>query len=473
MMFSLLFFPLLAAAETPKLTGEVVMKDDKGYDEDRLVSNYYTSKNKFPAVIVYAKTAQDVQNAVLWARSTNTPIRIRSGGHNHEGFSTGTGVIVIDVSRMKSLKVEEGVATAGPGLTNEELYGQLYEKGLTHVGGTCSEVGLSGLMLSGGIGPLIRRVGLSCDTLISFDMIDAKGRLIHVTRDNEHKDLFWAACGGGGGNFGILTELKMKVYPADDVTWFNLGWSWNDPVDTIFSTWLEQFGKQDRNLFSHLDLWGKAFDEAKLKKKPIKVLGYFWGAPEEAKKALQPFLSIGSPSVVIEKTTWKKAIEEIGTSTAVFLTDKPEYRSTGAYIKNTLPKEAVSLIHSALQNSSSPLLNILLFTLGGASAEISPAATAYPWRQDNFFISYTSQWLEAADDTAALAELSALRTRLLPFTEGNYVGNPDPSVKDPIVDYYGQNLERLKEIKRKYDPDNVFHFEQSIPLSQLPPIANN
>lgn len=455
----------------PTLTGKILHKEDIDYDKSRLVSNYYTSKNKFPKVIVYAQNTQDVQNAVLWARCHNVPIRIRSGGHNHEGYSTGNDAIVIDVSEMKALKVDtiNNIVNIQPGLNNLELYSQLFKQGLTHVGGTCSEVGLSGLVLSGGIGPLIRRVGLTCDTLISVDIVDAKGQIIHATKDNDHKDLFWATCGGGGGNFGVITAMELKVYPVSDVTWFNIGWDWNQPVEQIITTWQDYFGKPDKNWFSHLDLWAKPFPSEKLKKQPIKVLGVFWGSPEKARELLEPLLNIGKPSVeTIELVDWDKAIKLIEDSTAVFLTDKPQYKSSGAYAMNILPPEAVKIMTSTLANSNSPLLNVLMFSMGGASANIAPTETAYFYRHAKFFLNYSSQWLAENEDQKQKTELTTLRQRLLPFTSGDYVGNPDPDIKDYLTAYYGTNVDKLECVKSKYDPENIFNFEQSVPLSTIP-----
>lgn len=450
----------------PELTGRVVFPSQPEYNNARLVSNYYTSKDRYPDVVVYCQNTKDVQNAVLWARCNKKPIRIRSGGHNHEAFSTGSGAIVIDVSEMKQLEVNNVNRTAKiqPGLNNLELYTKLYKEGFTHVGGTCSEVGLSGLVLTGGMGPLLRRVGLTCDSLISLEMVDANGRLINVTKDNEYKDLFWASCGGGGGNFGVVTSMVINLYPADDVTWFNIGWDWNHPIDKIVTAWLDFFGKDDRQWFSHLDIWSKTFPRDDLKKEPLKVLGVFWGSPEEARRQLATLLNISKPNeVVIEKVTWDQAIKNIEDSTAVFLTAKPEYKSTGAYVKDTLPSEVVKIITETLENSSSPLFNVLLFSMGGATAEIAPQATAYYYRDDKFFINYSLQWLQRENDKKSIEEIDTLRKRLLPYTEGDYVGNPDMHLADYLVSYYGKNVDRLRCVKRKYDPLYIFNFEQSIP----------
>lgn len=454
-----------AAEHCPELTGRVVNKDNAGYEEGRLVSNYYPSKNKFPDVIVYCQNTQDVQNAVKWARCHQIPIRIRSGGHNHEAFSTGTGM-VIDVSEMKKLQVDKAasVATVQPGLTGQELYSRLYEMGLTQVGGTCSDVGISGLVLTGGMGPLLRKHGLTCDNLLELEIVDANGKAMKVTKNNEHKDLFWACCGGGAGNFGVITSLTLKVYPATPVTWFNIGWDWNQPVDQVITAWQEFFSNPDRRWFSHLDVWAKAFPKDKFNKQPVKALGVFYGTPEEARRELAPLLNVGKPTEqTIELVKWDKAIKLFEDSTSVFVTAKPEYKSTGAFAPKSLPPEAVSIITNTLEKTTSPLLNVLLFTLGGAAQEVAPSDTAYFYRDAKFFVCYSIQWLQEKEDTKQIGEVDALRESLLPYAKGDYVGNPDRSIKDYLTAYYGDNVLRLRCVKRQYDPDNVFQFEQGIP----------
>lgn len=464
------FFIAAATSEAfqencPSLTGTVVKPGDSSYEKSRLVSNYYTSKNKRPDTIVYATSAIDVQNAVKWAKCQKLPVRIRSGGHNHEGFSTGNDAVVIDVSKMKDVIVdkEKKQATLQPGITGGELYSLLSKLGLTQAGGTCADVGLSGLVLTGGMGPLSRLHGLTCDTLVSFDMVNAQGEILHVTKDNEHKDLFWAACGGGAGNFGVLTSMVLNIFPAQKVTWFNIGWDWNQPVEQVIKKWQEFFQKGDKKWFSHLDVWAKAFPKDELKKEPVKVIGIYYGSPEEAKELLAPFLSIGKPnSQIIELVEWHNAIKEFEDATTVFLTDKPEYKSTGAYAMQPLPEDALKIVVDTLRNTDNPLLNFLMFSLGGAISDKKPTDTAYFYRDAKYFVCYSSQWLKESDDKKSIRELDTLRDRLLPYAFGDYTGNPDQSLKDPLKVYYGDNVERLRQIKKKYDPDNLFRFEQGI-----------
>jgi|694.fasta_scaffold17714_10 FAD/FMN-containing dehydrogenase len=464
-IFAFTVFILLQATECPEPTGQVILPDHEAYQKARLTSNYYSSKNSSPNAIIYCQNAQDVQNAVKWAVCKKIPVKIRSGGHNHEAFSTGKG-LVIDVSYMKKVEIDrsKNIATIQPGITGGELYTLLYKEGLTQVGGTCADVGISGLVLTGGMGPLLRKHGLTCDTLRAFEMVNAKGDLIYVTKDNEHKDLFWACRGGGAGNFGVVTSIVLQVYPAQKVTWFNIGWDWDQPVEEIIERWQRLFANGDKKWFSHLDIWANSFPAEKLKKQPLKVLGVYYGSPEEAKKDLEPFLKIGtSKEQTIEPVDWVQAIRNFENATAVFLTDKPEYKSTGAFAMTPLPKKAIQIIIETLKNSPSPLLNVLLFSMGGACADIDPTDSAYFYRQAPFFVVYSTQWLNPDEDKKAIEEVDALRTKLLPYTSGNYLGNPDRSLKDYLKDYFGNNVERLRRVKHQYDPNNLFQFEQGIP----------
>lgn len=454
--------------ECPQLTGKVVKRGDAQYDHARLVSNYYASKESFPEVIVYCQNSTDVQNAIKWARCNNIAVRVRSGGHNHEGYSTASKAIVIDVSQMKQLHLDKEKKTAiiQPGLTGGELYTLLHQEGLTQVGGTCADVGISGLILTGGMGPLLRRHGLACDNVLAIELVDANSQIIQATKDNAYKDLFWALCGAGGGNFGVVTALTLQLFPATPVTWFNIGWDWKQPIAEVISGWQDFFLNADRRWFSHLDLWSGAFSIDEFQMQPIKVLGVFWGTAEEARQQLTPLLTLGKPNTLkIEQLSWLQAIKAFEESTTIYTTEKPEYKSTGAFAMQKLPAAAIEIIIDTLQKASSPSLNVLLFSMGGATQEIPADATAYYYRQAASFITYSNQWLQEGDSYKYIEQVESLRQKLLPYTQGDYVGNPDRNIKDYLQTYYGANLQRLRSIKRKYDPLNLFSFEQSIPLA--------
>lgn len=453
----------------PKLTGKVLEPIDLDFETARLVSNYYVSKDKYPQKIVYCQNTQDVQNAVLWAKCYNLKIRIRSGGHNHEGFSTGNKILIIDVSQMKKLNIDKtkNQATIQPGITGGELYSALFKEGFTQVGGTCADVGISGLVLTGGMGPLLRIHGLTCDTLVAFEMVNAEGKIIQATKENEYKDLFWACCGGGAGNFGVVTSIVLNIYPVPQVTWFNIGWDWNAPVEKIISAWQEFFLNDDKRWFSHLDVWPKAFSIDETKKQPIKALGVFYGSADEAKRLLEPLLSIGKPNdKTIEDVQWIQAIRNFEEATSVYITDRPEYKSTGAFSMKPLPKEAIQIIVETLKDSKATLLNVLMFSMGGATAAKAPDATAYFYRKAVSFLCYSTQWMNEEDDKKQIQEVDRLRERLSPYTQGDYVGNPDRNLKDYLTVYYGDNVGKLEQVKRTYDPQNLFQYEQSVPPAQ-------
>lgn len=196
----------------------------------------------------------------------------------------------------------------------------------------------------------------------------------------------------------------------------------------------------------------------------MKALGVFFGNPEDAKRELAPLLNIGKPNdKTIELVTWHKAVKQFEEATSTFITDKPEYKSTGAFAMQPLPHEAIKIMVDALQTSASPLLNVLIFTMGGAAQDKSPTDTAYFYRNAKFFLQYSDQWLEEDGAAKQIKELDTLRERLLPYASGDYAGNPDRSIKDYLTAYFGGNVHRLRCIKSKYDPENVFRFEQSIP----------
>lgn len=451
----------------PEPSGRIVHPYDTDYDQARSVSNYFPSKSSFPKAVIYCKNSTDVQNAIEWGRCENLPIRIRSGGHHHEGFSTGSDVLVIDVSSMKGVQLDKdkGIAIVQAGVTGGELYTALFKEGYTQVGGTCADVGISGLVVTGGMGPLARTHGLTCDTLLSFDMVDAEGKLITATADNAHADLFWAARGGGGGNFGVITSVTLKVFPIDKVTWFNIGWDWSQPINRVIAAWQDFFVKKgDKRWFSHLDVWSRAFPVEQFKKQPVKALGVFYGSPEQAQKELEPLLSGVKPTdITIEEVPWRKAIQLFEDSTAVFVTEKPEYKSTGAFAMQPFSDEAIGILVDSLGNSKAPLFNTLFICLGGAVKEVPPTATAFYYRGADFLAMYTTQWLSPDLAAEQLQEVDQLRQKLLPYTEGDYVGNPDRTLKDYLTTYWGGNVQRLREVKTKYDPKNVFNFPQSIP----------
>ena len=192
------------------LTGEVVTPKDPIYEEAR--QGWNRAVNKFPLVIVYCEKKQDVVNAIRWARKHRVEIRIRSGGHHYEGYSTGDCVVVIDISRLNRLKLDKkrNILKMEAGAKNTEVYDFIGSNGYVFPGGTCPTVGVSGFTLGGGWGLSSRLYGLGCDSLIELELVNYEGRLIKANKSC-NADLFWACRGAGGGNFGVVVSMTFQL----------------------------------------------------------------------------------------------------------------------------------------------------------------------------------------------------------------------------------------------------------------------
>lgn len=192
--------------------GEIVTPNDKEYEEDRQVWN--RAIQKYPIAILYCTSKEDVKSALEFCIIKNYDFRIRSGGHNYEGYSVGNKVIVIDVSTMKKIKIDEvkNIVTIEPGVLNSELYDYVDKRGYPFPGGTCPTVGVAAYTLGGGWGLSSRLFGLGIDSVVEFKMVDYRGKILTANREC-NKDLFWALRGAGGGNFGIVTSLTFNLPP--------------------------------------------------------------------------------------------------------------------------------------------------------------------------------------------------------------------------------------------------------------------
>lgn len=194
------------------LTGDIVTPLDPIYSEAR--QGFNTAIQQFPLIIVYCATKTDVSNAVIWSRRHCVPIRIRSGGHNYEGYSNGDCTLVIDISQMNDMRIDEGLneLIVQGGVTNKLVYEFVASKGYPFPGGTCPTVGVSGYALGGGWGLSCRNFGLGCDSLKEIELINYEGITIKANRES-HCDLFWACRGAGGGNFGVIVSMTFNLPP--------------------------------------------------------------------------------------------------------------------------------------------------------------------------------------------------------------------------------------------------------------------
>lgn len=437
-----------------ELTGRVIFKGEMGYEEARKNWNKYV--DTYPLVFVFAQCPEDVVNAIRWARENCVPIRTRSGRHAlDKNLSVVKDGIVIDVTYLDKawLDKEEGVATVQTGIRVGPLVKWLAREGFVAPFGDSPTVGIGGITLGGGLGSLTRAVGLLSDNLIGLEMVDYQGCVIRAD-ECTNSDLLWASRGGGGGNFGINTVYKFKVRRAPaKATGFEIIWPWRQ-WEEVFEVWQNWAPFVDERLGCFLEVLSEVSGL-------VHVRGIFLGSQKEAECLLEPLTSTGTPNVEIVTLPYPDLVE-------YFLPDEPaiageNFKFSSAWALELLPCEAVKIIRRFLEESTGTDAGFFFLSWGGAVSRISPKATAFFWRDPLFYVEWNSSWLQDSEAKRNIAEVEKTRQQLKPFVEGSYVNVPDEFIEDFGPAYYGTNFARLREVKAKYDPENVFNHPQSIP----------
>lgn len=433
------------------LTGKIVVPGEPEYEEAR--QEYNIAVDAYPAIIVYCFTDNDVANAIRWSRKKEIKLRVRSGGHNYEGYSTGTNKLVIDTSFMNDIRVNNGAGTvkvqAGTRLL--PLYERLYEYGYPFPGGTCPSVAISGLVLGGGIGLSTRYFGLTADSLIEAEMVDACGKLLTANHDC-HSDLFWALRGAGGGNYGVITAYKFRLPESvEKITLIQLRWD-NDKSarNQFLRIWQEWLPCLDRRFSAFggifkLGAWLNAF---------------YYGRPEKAREILGPFLNI--PGISVETIRYLPFIDAVKIIGAGY-PKREAFQSVGRFVQRRfLPGELgriIDIIDSAPSDRDS---SVRVYSLGGAVRDKEPDATAFFYRNASFIMAVTSVWESEAEASVHKQWVKTGFNYIYTITCGSYVNFPYSQTPDYERAYYGEHIQRLRHIKKKYDPHNIFSFPQGI-----------
>lgn len=453
----------MANNKKPELTGRIVVPGDLEYNQARREFN--TFFNKFPLVIVFAQETKDVVNAVRWARYRDVPIRIRSGRHSYEGLSVVNAGIVIDVSEMKKVDIDRKrrTVTVQTGLRDMEIDKVLGSVGLAVPTGLCPTTGVSGYTLGGGQSKLSRPLGLMIDNLLELEMVDANGHLIHANAD-KHSDLFWASRGGGGGNFGICTSFRIRTHHIETVAYANIGWDLSD-LEPVLRKWQEYtIPSADKRLTPLLTIVNGLQPSSSISlfntDYPLQMQGVFLGSAAELRQLLKPLLRAGSPrEVFIEEIPWLEAVERIAETQP----NSEPFKSVGPNVNQLLPDKGIDTIKRFINNPPTSSVAVLLHGLGGVVAKVPRKATAYFYRKALYNMSIWSTWSTPEGAGPGIRWVEDFRRAMLPYTQGVYVNTPDLSIINWPKEYYGSNFDRLTRVKAKYDPDNIFHFPQSIP----------
>lgn len=445
-----------------KLTGTVIYPNDPQYKKARMNWNPFT--NAFPIVFVFAHEKEDVSNAVKWARENHVPIRMRSGRHAlAKDFSQANGCIVIDTGLMRNVTLNktQGIATVQSGIRVGTLVRMLAQEGILAPFGDSSTVGIGGISTGGGITAIQRTAGLISDNILEATLVDANGDILRAS-ETENPDLYWAIRGGGGGNFGIITSYTFRVRPAPfEVGIFQVIWPWEQLAEVI-DAWQRWAPSVDVRLGTILELFSKTNGL-------VRSQGIFLGPKAELEKLITPLTDAGSPTTVfIDEVTLSEAIEFWAPNEPLF--DKQKTTWSSAWVEQILPAGAFESIRSFLEKATGSESNFFFLNSGGAMNQVPPRETAFFWRNTQYYMEWDASWTDESETQRNLKLVEETRINLQPYITGSYVNVPDLNLKDYGQEYYGDNFARLRRVKAKYDPENVFNFVQSIPPA---PVGNH
>ncbi len=439
------------------LTGEVVRAGDAAYEAAR--TGWNKLYPRYPEAIVFCECAQDVINAVAWARENGMAFRARSGRHNLEGWSSIDGGLVIDVSRMKSVSINAAMrtATVGTGLTQLETVTALGHHGFAVPTGSEGGVGLGGVILGGGFGLLTRSMGMACDNLIAADIVVADGsgsaRLVHADASTK-PDLLWACRGGGGGNFGIATSYTFALHELSDVTFLIARWAGHDDLADLLRNWQRTAPVADENLTSALEIDATAVELSAL---------LHGGTRQQLLDEIAPLLAIGTPELTFLEGAWPTVYRSVDRGP----TDVGLWKFYSQFVSQPFPDEAIAMIVRSMGNAPSPWSNFFCTSFGGSVRNAPPGGSAFPHRDALFYCEPGAAWNDPALSSVALRWAADFWLALRPYGDGAYVNVPNAAASDWEREYYGANAERLRTVKATYDPGNVFTFEQSVPVGSL------
>jgi FAD/FMN-containing dehydrogenase len=443
-----------------EVRGEVVAPDDAAYDEARAVYNAMIDKR--PSVVVRASHVADVVAAVNHARENGLPIAVRGGGHSVPGFGTVDRGVVIDLAPMRDVTVDPSAKTARAqgGATWNVFNDATSAHGLATTGGFVSTTGIGGLTLGGGIGYLSRGVGLSCDNLVGAEVVTADGTTLMATED-ENDDLFWALR-GGGGNFGVVTEFRYRLHPVGDVyggpMFFELA---DGPALLRFFRDFMTDAPEELGMFPAFqiapplpfipeDRHGDTF---------MAMVACWSGAPEDGEKVLQPLHDVAP--VVAEHVGAVPYPALNSAFDALYPAGLQHYWKTSFATELTDSAIDVHMEHGPEVPAVNSTMHI--YALNGAVQRVSPDATAFAYRDATFATNIAGMWPDPADNQANTAWVRDYYDALAPHSEvGGYVNFMSGDDQDRVKASYRGNYERLVEIKRAYDPDNLFRVNQNI-----------
>ena len=441
--------------------GQVLTPGDPGYDEARKIWNAMIDRR--PAVIVRCAGAADVSKAVNFARDHNLIVAVRGGGHNIAGTAVCDGGVMLDMTPMKSVRINPWSATAyvEPGVTLADVDGEAQAFGLAVPLGVNSTTGVAGLTLGGGFGWLSRRYGMTIDNLLSVDIVTADGTLQHAS-EQENPDLFWAIR-GGGGNFGVVTLFEFKLHSVGPIVYGGLVVL---PLDQAKDA-LVKYRTELQTMPDELAVWAVLrlapplpFLKPDVHGKPMVAFAICYsGDPQDGPAAVDAIRKLGTPYGEhlgpMPYTAWQKAFDPLLTPGA-----RNYWKSHNI---ETLQDGLIDTLIKAIETLPSPQCEIFLGCIGGATMRVAPTAMAYPHRSTQFAMNVHGRWDDPNDDARCIAWSRKVFQDAEPYSQGGvYVNFMTEEESGRVGAAYGPNFDRLVEAKKRYDPQNLFRHNQNI-----------
>ena len=432
------------------LRGEVIRPGDPAYDEARRIWN--ATIDKHPGIIARCSGVADVVDAVNFARENYLLVAVRGGGHNVGGRALCEGGMVIDLSRMKGIHVDAKNRTARvqAGATLGDVDRETHLYGLAVPAGVVSATGIAGLTLGGGVGWLVRKYGLTCDNLLSCDIVTAEGKLLTASAE-DNGDLFWALR-GGGGNFGVVTSFEYRLHPVSTVLGGMIVYPRSQALQVLrFYRSFTQSAPEELAAYAGL-LYTPEGTPA------VAVVACYCGDLTEGEHVLKPLREFGSPLL--------DGIRSMPFPQMQSLLDAAFPGGNQNYWKSTflreLSDEAIGVLVEHANRATSKLTAVVIEYYGGAASRVGVSETAFAHRAAQYDILILTQWMDPGESDRHIEWTRGLADALRPYSSGAYLLNFLHEEDDTIRAAFGENYGRLVEVKNKYDPTNFFCINQNI-----------
>jgi FAD/FMN-containing dehydrogenase len=426
--------------------GPVHTPGEHGYDAARLLFNRRFDGIRPPAV-VRVRDAADVRAAVRWADRFDVPLTVRSGGHAYNGASASRHAVMVDLRALDGVRLRDGIATVGPGARNIDVYAKLASHGVTIPSGSCPTVGIGGLATGGGMGLAGRELGLTIDRVRGYDVVTADGRKRHVDAHTD-EDLYWALR-GGGGSFGIVTAVRLRVRAVRRAAFFRVTFPAASREEAL-AAWDDLAPGAPDELTAILTLTGSG----------AAAFGQYFGSERAVRRVVAPLtrvpgasLSSGSSGYLALQRRWAGCAD--GGLAACHAYNRTTFAASSVYVAHKLSAAG----RRAFVDATATGATLILDAYGGAIGRVAPDATAFVHRHVRFstqILSYTS--LATARDRVKRA-----RRMIAPYGNGQaYQNYADLDLAGARRAYYGANYERLVAVKTAIDPANRFRPAQGI-----------